>query len=319
MKKLAFATAKAVGNILPTTLQHIMIKGFLGNKRMVDRYGFTYLSLLSDEFNIVALSASGEYGTMSSAPRDVTIFKHYAENGVWASSVNRRLKEFFKSGHGTYLDIGANIGMTVVPLARDAPSVRCHAFEPEPVNYQNLVRNIHENCQGSEIASYQLALHDRDTVLPFSIASDNLGDHRLYVATDLSSKQGEAGRKIIDVPCKRLDDLAIDVQGPTFVKVDTQGAEPHVVTGGAATLAKADTILMEWSPYHMARLKSDPNIVLDFLERSFKFGTIEKTDGELDAAMQRSPMKAVSDRLRGTIEAWRDDPFSYVDIIAEKI
>lgn len=319
MKQIAFSTARALGSVLPTALQHVIIKGFLGNRRLIDKYGFNYLSLLSDEFNIVALSARGQYGTMSSAPHDVTIFKRYAETGLWSSSINNRLKRFFEGGKGTYLDIGANIGMTVVPLARDYPAVWCYAFEPEPINYQNLSRNIRENCADGNVTSFQIALCEKETVLPFSIATNNLGDHRLHVQTDLPSKQGETGRKVIEVDGKRLDDLAIEMKSPALVKIDTQGAEPYVIAGGQKTLAQADVLLIEWSPYHMARLKSDPYVVLEFLKREFSFGTVENTDGKSVLVTRRSQMKDVVARASETINVWRDDPYSYVDIIAEKV
>jgi hypothetical protein len=86
------------------------------------------------------------------------------------------------------------------------------------------------------------------------------------------------GRKIIEVRCARLDDLPIQLSGPVFAKVDTQGAEPYVFAGGSKTLSKADAILVEWSPYHMARLGGDPNVVLQFLEEHFTYGKIEETD-----------------------------------------
>ena len=56
------------------------------------------------------------------------------------------------------------------------------------------------------------------------------------------------GRKIIEVRCVRLDDLSIELDGPVFAKIDTQGAEPFVFAGGTHTLARADAIQVEWSP-----------------------------------------------------------------------
>jgi hypothetical protein len=161
-------------------------------------------------------------------------------------------------------------------------------------------------------------LHEREEVLPFEIADGNLGDHRLHIETDLPAKQNEVGRKIIEVRCARLDDLPIQLSGPVFAKVDTQGAEPYVFAGGSKTLAKADAILVEWSPYHMARLGGDPNVVLQFLEEHFPYGKVEETDAKAGKPAETEPMRTIAARLRSTITEWRDDPLNYVDIFATK-
>jgi FkbM family methyltransferase len=226
-------------------------------------------------------------------------------------------QEFFKTEAGTYLDIGANIGMTVVPVAFN-PLVKCHAFEPEPANYQNLERNIAENCPDGNVKTYRVALFEREAVLPFEIATINLGDHRLHVSTDLPAKEGEAERKIINVPCIRLDDLAIALDGPLLIKIDTQGAEPFVFAGGQVTLAKADIILLECSPYLMARLGGDPNIIIDFLRKEFSVGRIGLPDDASTGISYRKSMEEICSILLSSITVWQDDPHKYVDIIDEK-
>ncbi|WP_429402348.1 FkbM family methyltransferase [Paraburkholderia sp. MM5482-R1] len=256
---------------------------------------------------------------MASSSNDLSILKKYAETGRWAPELAERLKAFFAGSGGTYLDIGANIGMTTIPIAQYNDSVKCYAFEPEPVNYRNLLRNIAENCPSSDIETYQLALHEHDDVLPFEIADGNLGDHRLHIETGLPAKQNEAGRKIIDVQCVRLDDLPIKLTSPVFAKIDTQGAEPFVFAGGRQTLARADAILVEWSPYHMARLGGGPEIVLRFLEEHFSYGQIEETDAKSGQWGESGPIGEITRRLQSTITEWRDDPMSYVDLVATKI
>ncbi|CAB3741196.1 hypothetical protein LMG27174_06732 [Paraburkholderia rhynchosiae] len=296
-----------------------MVKSLLEDSALVKEYGYIYISSLSRKLNVVQISAMGQYGTMVSSSNDLSVLKTYAQTGRWAPELSERLKAFFPGSGGTYLDIGANIGMTTIPIAQHNDRVKCYAFEPEPVNYRNLLRNIAENCPSCNIETYQLALHEREGVLPFEIADGNLGDHRLHVETNLPAKQNEANREIIEVRCVRLDDLPIQLTGPVFAKIDTQGAEPYVFAGGRKTLAKADAILVEWSPYHMARLGGDPNVVLRFLEDHFSHGQIEETDANAGKQGESGPMKAITTRLQSTITKWRDNPFNYVDIVATKM
>ncbi|MFM0485074.1 FkbM family methyltransferase [Paraburkholderia strydomiana] len=318
MKKLVLSAAGAVTSMLPLRLRHVMAKSLLEDNSLAREYGYLYLSSLSRKLNVVRFSANGQYGTMVSSSNDLSILKKYAETGRWAPELSDKLKLFFAGSGGTYLDIGANIGMTTIPIAQHNERVKCYAFEPEPVNYRNLLRNIAENCPSPNIETFQLALHEREEVLPFEIADGNLGDHRLHFETNLPAKQNEVGRKIIEVRCARLDDLPIQLSGPVFAKVDTQGAEPYVFTGGSKTLAKADAILVEWSPYHMARLGGDPNVVLQFLEEHFTYGKVEETDAKAGIPAETEPMRTIAARLRSTITKWRDDPLNYVDIFATK-
>ena len=319
MKKLILSATGAVTSMLPLRLRHVMAKSLLEDSSLAREYGYLYLSSLSRKLNVVRLSAAGQYGTMVSSSNDLSILRKYAETGRWAPELAEKLKKFFAESGGTYLDIGANIGMTTIPIAQYNQRVKCYAFEPEPVNYRNLQRNIAENCPSSNIETFQLALHEREEVLPFEIADGNLGDHRLHFETSLPAKQNEMGRKIIEVRCVRLDDLPIELAGPIFAKIDTQGAEPYVFAGGSKTLAKADAILVEWSPYHMARLGGDPNVVLQFLEAHFSYGRIEETDAKAGKQGVTEPMATITSRLRMTIGQWRDNPLNYVDIYATRM
>uniref|UniRef100_E1T8I1 Methyltransferase FkbM family n=1 Tax=Burkholderia sp. (strain CCGE1003) TaxID=640512 RepID=E1T8I1_BURSG len=319
MKKLILHATGAVTSMLPLRLRHVMAKSLLEDSALAREYGYLYLSSLSRKLNVVRLSADGQYGTMVSSSNDLSILRKYAETGRWAPELADKLTKFFGDSGGTYLDIGANIGMTTIPIAQHNERVKCYAFEPEPVNYRNLLRNITENCQSGNIETFQLALHEREEVLPFEIADGNLGDHRLHIETRLPAKQNETGRQIIEVRCMRLDDVPMQLTGPVFVKIDTQGAEPYVIAGGRNTLARADAILIEWSPYHMARLGGDPNIVLQFLEAHFTHGRIEETDAKAGRQGVTESITEVTARLRGTITQWRDNPQNYVDIFATRM
>ena len=70
--------------------------------------------------------------------------------------------DFFEErDSGTYLDIGANIGLTTIPIARNH-RVRCHSFEPDPGLFVHLLENIHRNCRRNvELPSWLLARRTR--------------------------------------------------------------------------------------------------------------------------------------------------------------
>lgn len=318
MKKLAFAITGAVVSAFPLRVRHLLAKSLLENPALARQYGYLYLSGLARQCNVVRLSANGRFGTMTSAANDTSILRAYAESGLWAPSLLDRLERFFGGAGGTYLDIGANIGMTTIPLAQQNARVKCHAFEPEPTNYTNLIRNIRENCPSANIETHQLALHEREETLPFEVVEGNLGNHHLQVKAGPRADSDEARRNLIEVRCVRLDDLNIELKGPVFAKIDTEGAEPYVIAGGKRTLGSADALLIEWSPYRMALLGGDPNVVLQFLNENFDLGQIEETDARAGQGAQSGPIREITARLQDTITGWLDQPSRYVDIIATK-
>ena len=315
--KIARFAIRSLTSMFSIKIMDLVVSELLAKDRLVSRHGFYYLGNLAEKLNVVALSVHGDYGTFVGASTDMAILRRYSETGQWAESTNNLIKQFFDGKPGTYLDIGANIGLTIVPIATNA-SVACHAFEPEPANYRNLVQNISENCPNANVKLHQLALFDRKANLPFEIAEGNHGDHRIHVATGLVAKQGEIRRKVIDAYAVPLDDLHLGIKSPLVIKIDTQGAEPFVFSGGKETLSKADLIVVEWSPYHMARLGGDPMIVIDFLEREFSFAKIITPDVSQAEILPTGGKKQIFDFLKETIRSWRDDPQRYVDVVASK-
>ncbi len=314
MKRAILHVLGSLGSLLPDRVWRAILKIFLQNERLMDLYGMYYLSELASQLNIIRVSVIGEYGIFASAPNDNIVLKAYSRNGTWAAGTNRAIRNFFTEDQGTYLDIGANIGLTVVPIAAHS-NVKCFAFEPDPTNYRNLQINIFENCKNENVKAYKLALFDREAVLPFEISPSNLGDHRLRLGYAGPGRQAEDKRQVTEVPCGRLDDMDLPVQAPFFVKIDTQGAEPFVVAGGRKTLAKADVILMEWSPYHMSRMGGDPNIIIEFLRTNFTSARIKNADSDGDEA-EFQPIAEICLALTTSFGEWSDDPSKYVDIVA---
>jgi FkbM family methyltransferase len=314
MKEAVFSVLNSVGSLLPDRFWRIILKVFLQNKRLMDRYGLYYISQFASQLNVViSTSVVGDYGVFTSALNDQVVLKAYAEKGTWAEGTNRAIRNFFAGGQGTYLDIGANIGLTVVPIAAHS-HVKCFAFEPDPTNFRNLKINISVNCNNENVRAFNLALFDRKTVLPFEISPNNLGDHRLRLGNS-PGLLAEEKRQVIEVPCVRLDDMCIPILGPFLVKIDTQGAEPFIVAGGLATLGKADVILMEWAPYYARRMGGDPNIVLDFLRSNFSTARINDAESDNDD-VKNQPIADVCATLSKSYSEWSDDPSKYVDVVA---
>ena len=286
------------------------------DKPFVRKHGHRLIAAMAPECGIDALRTHGDYGPIVSASRDASVFLQYARTGRWAESTNAAFAEFFDAhGGGVYLDIGANIGLTTIPIARRA-SVSCFAFEPEPENFRNLATNVAANCEHGNVRLFQTALFDRNASLTFELAPNNLGDHRIRLQESQINLQGEDERRIITVPAAPLDTLVGEIASPLAVKIDTQGAEPFVVAGGRRTLSGAGLMVIEWSPYHKARMGGDPRIVLGLLRENFAVG--RTSEGETGRWSDPRPVTELCDELERSLSTDSSSPQRYRDVIVMK-
>ena len=151
-----------------------------------------------------------------------------------------------------FLDVGANIGLTVIPIAA-AGSIRCFAFEPEPSNFLLLRKNMLANGVDGKVTAYPYALFSRAGDFRLELSASNMGDHRLLVIDDGTApdrKQKLMRRKIISVPARRLDDVlgADGLTTPIALKIDVQGSEAHVLRGASQFLRHVDYLFVEVWP-----------------------------------------------------------------------
>ena len=270
------------------------------------------LARIAPRCRLVSVSVSGSYGVMRGTPSDTTILGLYGRSGTWSHGTNTRVASTLADG-GTYIDVGANIGMTTIPIAQN-PLVRCLALEPEPANFGHLADNVARNCPHRNVDVRQVAAFDRRARLRFELSPWNSGDHRVRLR-DADGQFAEESRQTIEVDAEPLDEIAIAIEHPLAVKIDTQGAEPYVVAGGHRTLAQADLLVIEWAPYFLSRLGGDVPAMLSFLADHFSsiaFYRPGKGEHPTD-----SPSAACAE-LYEMLGRGKDAPTEGCDIIARK-
>lgn len=259
------------------------------------------------QLRIAELGVSGDLGLIRSAANDRAVLMAYGRSGGLEQVIVRTLQAFFAATGGTYMDVGANIGLTTIPIARN-PMVRCIAFEPEPGNFNFLKLNVATNLEGNLVESHQIALLDRPGTVSLAIADGNLGDHRV-------SRTGIPGRRSVAVPAAPLDEFYDRIAGPLAIKVDTQGAEPFIVAGGQKVLSRAGLLAIEFCPFLMRQMGGDPNIVVELISQ---FDQIALTEAGADAEpVFLSPAEAEA-ALRRKLQTARDIDDDYVDVIAKR-
>jgi FkbM family methyltransferase len=223
-----------------------------------------------------SICGDGEYGVFEGSADDEVVHGHYRREGTWSPEIQELLADLlFPEGRGTFLDIGANIGLVSIPLA-ERRRVRCVAFEPEPRNFQWLERNIARHELGSLFTTFNLALHSEEARLSFELSASNAGDHRVRGA---ALPEEGAERTLIEVPAGRLDDLVRieDLPRPIVAKLDTQGAELRVLRGAERSLPHIDHLICEFWPYGLRRMGDSAEELIG-LFRDFAYGAILRLD-----------------------------------------
>ncbi len=176
--------------------------------------GFRYRHLqdLAYQADICGFVADGEYGVIQGDITDTVVFRTYLKQKNWTPATNVRFVHFLRDG-GTYLDIGAHIGLTTIPIARN-PRVICVAFEPTPINFRLLSANVAANCPHDNVTLHNVALFDRNTTVTFELSPKNSGDNRIRF-NDKDGEYGETAWHIIETPARKLDDLMAETRGPS--------------------------------------------------------------------------------------------------------
>jgi FkbM family methyltransferase len=262
---------------------------------------------------IVGFLAQGEYGLIEGSSSDEAVFRRYLEEGVFAADTIDVLIRTL-SGGGTYLDVGANIGLTTIPVARN-PLVRCQAFEPDPTNFQHLRVNVARNCHYDNVDLHNVALFDREETLTLELNPTNAGDKRIRRGSAKGAMQEQNWETKV-VRSVRLDDQVSSFEPPLVVKIDTQGAEPFVLSGGRECLSLAEVLAIEFWPYGMARSGGDVRLVVDFIESDFVVGRLAVgPDRIFGPWMPTSELAAVLRRFAG--ERGPDDS-NFADVLVAK-
>lgn len=223
--------------------------------------------------NSGVIVADGDYGRFEGAAADRVVMDEYVRLGSWAKGmVSLVIERLFRNGPGTFIDIGANIGLVVVPVVERTGSIGI-AFEPEPRNFGFLSRNVARHALDSRIECHELACYSEATTLRLALSSDNLGDHRLQPGA--AGVSDTADRRTIDVRTARLDDVlrGRELPRPIVVKLDTQGSEVRVLEGALETLARADYVISEFWFAGIIAHGDSPQRFAEIM-RQFQFGAV---------------------------------------------
>jgi len=131
------------------------------------------------------------------------------------------------------IDIGANIGIVSLLLAKRNHAAKVYAFEPEKKNFDLLVENLTKNKCNNVIA-VKKALLDKKTKIKLLLKDS--GTHTLF------AKQGSHGFEWVEA--NKLDD-EVKEKSIDLIKIDTEGSEQEILEGATKTLKVTKQVIVE--------------------------------------------------------------------------
>lgn len=162
-------------------------------------------------------------------------------------------------------DVGANIGYWTIYLGAKLHAKQVHCFEPDPILFSILKKNVLLNKVGSTVFSNDFAIGKDEKNITLSLLPEHSGDNRPYFIE---------GRDTITVHGLSVDHYVehCQISKVDFIKMDIQGGESDALDGCMSTLQRDMPVLM---------VEFSKNTALDggiSLQR--KFQTILKLYGE---------------------------------------
>lgn len=171
--------------------------------------------------------------------------------GVFEKYVTRLFKETIRPNM-VVVDIGANIGYyTLIASKLVGSNGKVYAFEPEPNNYDLLLKNIRINgyTNATPVKKAVSNKCDKTTLFLDKVSS---GDPSLD-ENNVPQKKG-----FIEVETVTLDSFLKDVK-VDVVKIDAQGAEGLILEGSERILRNNNLkLFMEFWPYGLRNMGTNP-------------------------------------------------------------
>lgn len=172
------------------------------------------------------------------------------------------------------LDIGANLGLISLALVAKNPHITIHAFEPGPIQREQLEKTICTNRLEDRIHLYPVALSESAGTVSFythtgrDSAKDGLMD----------TERGEKATKIT-VETTTLDTWW-EIHGKpriSVIKMDTEGAELLILRGAVEVLSTCrPTLFLEIEPSNLRAYPYTARDIITFLvDKNYEITTLD--------------------------------------------
>jgi FkbM family methyltransferase len=222
--------------------------------------------------------------------RDVGICSHLMLEGRWEPWIEKVIARAVKPGM-TFLDVGANFGYyTLLGAAWVGAAGRVHSFEANPSIFRHLSKSVSINGFNDRVRLHNLAVHNTEGTLRFSYTDDYSGGG--------STMGGPEGAHQVEVRALPLDTALAGLPTVNVMKVDVEGAEPHVFQGARALMDRSPdlTLIVEFHEGSTRPVLPPLQYLQSFVDQGFSLALIEP-DG---LSLTMSPQEVLT-KLNGEL------------------
>ncbi len=196
-------------------------------------------------------------------PHDGVISRALSQNEIWEPEETKLLKNKI-TNKITLINIGSNIGYFVLLSSKLNPDGKIFAFEPNPLSYDIMVKNLKINGF-KNVTTIQKATSNFQGKAKLYLSKTNHGDNRL---SDKIIFEHDVERNAIEVNVVRLDDVCKNLE-VDFMIIDTQGSELKVLEGALDMIKNSPRmkIIVEFWPAGLLSQNSEPTQFLNLLKQ----------------------------------------------------
>ena len=231
-------------------------------------YRKVYAQLRSSNLVLVEVQGSKMYVK----PDDSMVSASLITLGIWEAQETTLFMSLIKPGM-TVLDIGANIGYySMIAAKLVGAQGHVYAFEPDPENYQLIVKSAQVNGY-RQVTAFNNAVADDTRQVELFLDSNNSG-HSLSAVNVIKAAGSVTVEQVSLDDFYRQGKLGTKID---FIKIDVQGAEQLAMKGARRVIQECKPIIaMELEPVRLRNMGADPLELLRSLERcGYAFRTIE--------------------------------------------
>lgn len=140
------------------------------------------------------------------------------------------------------LDCGANSGFFSLWALKQNPNLEIYAFEPHPVTFSSLRRNIQINGQDRHILGVNQAIGLEPGVVRMQLRDDT----NMAIASDVSQAGHSHPNGEIEIEITSLDVYCMERKiRPDYIKIDVEGYEVKALAGAVEILKHVRGIVVE--------------------------------------------------------------------------
>ena len=214
--------------------------------------------------------------------------------GIYEPFETELLKKLIKKNN-IIIDVGANIGYyTLIATKCAGKNGKVYAFEPDPTNFAILKKNANINGYNNIILT-QKAISNKTGKAKLYLCTKNTADHKIY--------DDGTNRKFIEIDSIRLDDFFKNFNEEiNLIKIDTQGAEGHVLQGMISLIERNKNIkiIIEFWPSGLQKDGFNPkDLLMSLKKHGFNLYIINEKSERLEPVNIDSLLKQYVSEARG--------------------